>query len=102
MQPELRGVLDRDQPLAVRDERRQDPEERGLAAARAAAHDQVGAAAHARFEETHRTRPDASLADEVLRRDTGANVRIVRTAERKGRHDRVNPAVLGSRRVHRR
>jgi hypothetical protein len=94
VQAKLGSVLDRDQSLVIRDERRQDPEEGRLAAAGSAAHHQVRPSTHTRRKEPQAPRPDAALANDVLagQRDWGERTdREHGAAERKGRNDRVNP-----------
>jgi hypothetical protein len=98
-QPQLGGVLDRDESFVVGDRRGEDPEHRGLPAARAAAHDDVGATTNAREQEPHRARPDRTALDEPGRRDRCRRELAdgeCWTAEREGRHDRVNRANAGT------
>jgi hypothetical protein len=103
VEAELCGVLDRDQALVVRDERREDPEQGRLAAAGPTAHDDVGTPANARGEEPHRARPDRALLEDVLGGQRHRRERADRehgAAERKGRNDRVHPAAPRKSRVH--
>ena len=66
-QHQFRRVLDRDDALVVRDEARQDVEQRRLAGAGAARHDDVQPAVHGRLQEVeHRLRQRLAL-DQVLR-----------------------------------
>jgi hypothetical protein len=102
-QPQLGGVLDRDDPFIVRDERRQDAEKRGLPRAGASGHDDVGATPHACREERERPRTERAAKHELLGPERhGRELPDVesRTAERKGRHDRVHPAAVRQSSIH--
>ena len=103
VQAKLGRVFDSDQPFVIGDERRQDPEEGGLAAPGPAAHHHVRPPAHARGEEPHAPRTDAPLTHEVLASERDGRERSDRehrAAERKGRNDRVHPAAARKSRVH--
>jgi hypothetical protein len=99
----LRGVLDRDYSFAVGDEGRQHTKQGRLARARPARHDDVRTPAHTRSEEPEHARSDRAKRDELIRPERdhreladGQN----RTAERKGRDDRVHPRTVWKSRVH--
>ena len=66
---ELGGVLDRHDPLVVRDERREDVEGRRLARAGAAGDEDVQAGLHAGAEEVEHVRGRGAEADEVVDRE---------------------------------
>jgi hypothetical protein len=96
-QTQLRRILDRDHPLVVADRRGEDPEHRRLAAAGATGHDHVGAPPNARQEEAHHPWADRRALDQELRRDGCGRELADRergTAEREGRHDRVDPRTV--------
>jgi hypothetical protein len=68
-QKQLGRVLDGDQPLVIRDGRRQDAEHRRLSRPRAAGHDDVGSASNATREEPEHPRSHASSGHQVIGRD---------------------------------
>ena len=96
---ELGGVLDRDDPLVVRDERRQDVQGRRLAGARAARDEEVEPRLDARLQELEhlaasrsRTRIRSSTVYGVLRELADGDDR---PDERERRDDRVDARAVG-------
>ena len=95
---ELLGVLDGDDALAVRDERRQDVEERGLAGAGAAGHEDVELALDAGAEE-----PDAARVEGPEAHEVGGHEGLAgelpdgeeRAVDRERRDDGVHAGAVG-------
>ena len=95
---ELRCVLDRDHPLVVRDETRDDVQGRRLAGAGAARDEDVHAAQHGGRQELRHRGAQAPLVFEVVDAEDG----ILELADREGRSvdrggpdDRVDAAAVG-------
>src|SRR5438093_287644 len=94
---ELGGVLDRDDPLVVRDEGREDIERRRLARAGAARHEDVQARFDAGLEEVEHLRGGSPEPDEVVDGERAGRElpdRDDRTDERQGRDDRVDAGAV--------
>ena len=103
---QLGAVLDRHDALVVGDHRRQHVQQRRLAAARTAAHEDVRAPLHAGAEEVRRLIRHRSDGHQVV---DGERVRAElpnrehRSVDRERRDDRVHPRAVGKARVdHRR
>src|SRR3990172_1180788 len=95
---ELGGVLDRHDPLVVRDEARQDVQGRRLAGAGAAGDEDVEARFDARPEELEHLGCRGPEADQVVHGEGGGRELPDRdhgTDERQGRDDRVDARAVG-------
>src|SRR6478752_7196454 len=95
---ELGGVLDRHDPLVVRDERGEDVQGRGLAGARAAGDEDVEASLDGRAEELEHVRGRGAEADQVVHREGGGGELPDRddgAHERQRRDDRVHAGAVG-------
>jgi hypothetical protein len=95
---ELGGVLDRHDPLVVRDERGEDVERRRLARAGAAGHEDVEPGLDARPEELEHIRGRGPEPDEVVGRERAGRELSNgddRPDEGQGRDDRVDAGAVG-------
>ena len=105
-QPQLGGVLDRYYPLALGDRARQRVQRRGLARARAAAHEDRRTPANALREEPGERLRERPVPHQLVEREALAAEladRQARAAERQGRDHHVHARPVGQSRVaHRR
>ncbi len=94
----LGGVLDRHDPLVIRDERRQDVEHGRLPGAGAAGDEDVEAGLHAGLQELEHVRGGSAEADQVLDRERGRGELPDGehgTDQREGRDDGVHAGAIG-------
>src|SRR4029079_12847240 len=97
-QLQLRGVFDRDDPLFVRDEARQDVEQRRLAAARATADENVALIDHAGPQKLGRRAGDRTALDQAVDRKLPRAEfadRQAWPADRQWGNDGVHAAAVG-------
>jgi hypothetical protein len=102
---QLGRILDGDDPLVRRDERREQVEQRRLAGAGAAGDQDVGARPHTRAQEiqgrsTQRAQPHQVVGGQQLARELPDRQR--RSVHRQRRDDRVDARAIGQARVHHR
>ena len=101
-QPQLRRVLDRHDPLLARDRAGQRVQRRGLAGARAAAHEDRGPRRHAHRQQLGDRGGHRPARHEVAQRETlaaEAPDRQARARQRQRRDDHVDPRPVGQPRV---